>query len=157
LVLCCGDLEGLLVGWTLVSGVIRTCGINHLFPLVFHSCTLACPWVQLASLPLTLQHLSSIVPVTHLELALTLSGRNWQFLWQAAAVPKWAVVVLIVIFFIGIWGILMGILIKYSKVHSWLLPVFAIGLGAPRWCQMWWGTSGMGLYLPWAGKAGPYV
>ena len=22
---------------------------------------------------------------------------------------------------------------------------------------MWWGTSGMGLYLPWAGVAGPYV
>jgi alpha-1,3-glucan synthase len=37
------------------------------------------------------------------------------------------------------------------------MPVFAIGLGAPRWCQIWWGTSGMGLYVPWAGAAGPYV
>lgn len=42
-------------------------------------------------------------------------------------------------------------------IHSWLLPVFAIGLGCPRWCQMWWGTSGMGLYLPWGGSAGPYI
>jgi alpha-1,3-glucan synthase len=46
---------------------------------------------------------------------------------------------------------------EYSKVHSWLLPVFAVGLGAPRWCQMWWGTSGMGLYIPWGGVAGPYM
>ncbi|WVN90024.1 uncharacterized protein L203_105256 [Cryptococcus depauperatus CBS 7841] len=84
-------------------------------------------------------------------------GRNWQFLWAAADVPKWAVVVMIIIFFIGIWGLFLGILIRYSKIHSWLLPVFAIGLGCPRWCQMWWGTSGMGLYVPWGGSAGPYI
>lgn len=30
--------------------------------------------------------------------------------------------------------------------------MFAIGLGAPRWAQIWWGTSGIGLYLPWAGS-----
>ncbi|WWD19870.1 hypothetical protein CI109_104338 [Kwoniella shandongensis] len=84
-------------------------------------------------------------------------GRSWQFLWAAADVPKWAVVIMIGIFFIGIWGLLMGLLIKYSKIHSWLMPVFAIGLGCPRWCQMWWGTSGMGLYLPWGGAAGPYL
>jgi alpha-1,3-glucan synthase len=46
---------------------------------------------------------------------------------------------------------------EYSKVHSWLVPVFALGLGAPRWAQIWWGTSGMGVYVPWAGVAGPYV
>ncbi|ODN77465.1 hypothetical protein L202_04642 [Cryptococcus amylolentus CBS 6039] len=84
-------------------------------------------------------------------------GRNWQYLWAQADIPKWAVVVMIVIFFIGIWGLLLGILIRYSKIHSWLLPVFAIGLVAPRWCQMWWGTSGMGLYVPWGGDAGPYI
>lgn len=33
-----------------------------------------------------------------------------------------------------------------------MLPVFACGLGAPRWAQIWWGTSGSGLYLPWAGS-----
>ncbi|WVW86411.1 hypothetical protein I302_108457 [Kwoniella bestiolae CBS 10118] len=84
-------------------------------------------------------------------------GRNWQYLWNASDVARWAVVIMIIIFFIGIWGLFMGILIKYSKVHSWLLPVFAIGLGCPRWCQMWWGTSGMGLYVPWGGVAGPYI
>lgn len=33
-----------------------------------------------------------------------------------------------------------------------MLPVLAIGLGAPRWCQMLWGTSGIGFTLPWAGS-----
>lgn len=84
-------------------------------------------------------------------------GRNWQFLWQAADVPKWSIVIMIIIFFIGIWGLLLGILIKYSKVHAWLLPVFAVGLGCPRWCQMFWGVSGLGLYVSWGGAAGPYM
>lgn len=84
-------------------------------------------------------------------------GRNWQFLWREAAVPKWSVVIMVVIFFIGIWGLLMGVLIKYAKVHSWLLPVFAVGLGAPRWAQMFWGISGFGIYVPWGGVAGPYM
>lgn len=87
----------------------------------------------------------------------TVYGRNWQFLWQAADVPKWSIVIMIIIFFIGIWGLLLGILIKYSKVHAWLLPVFAVGLGCPRWCQMFWGVSGLGLYVGWGGGAGPYI
>jgi alpha-1,3-glucan synthase len=37
-------------------------------------------------------------------------------LWQAADIPKWAVVVMIVIFFIGIWGLLLGVLISTSLV-----------------------------------------
>jgi alpha-1,3-glucan synthase len=24
----------------------------------------------------------------------------------------------------------------FSKTHTWLLAVFAVGLGAPRWCQV---------------------
>lgn len=52
---------------------------------------------------------------------------------------------------------MMGILTWLSKTHTWLLPVFAVGLGAPRWCQMLWGTSSLALYIPWAGHAGPYL
>ena len=66
-------------------------------------------------------------------------------------------------------------LTHFSKTHTWLLPVFAVGLGAPRWCQvcflilhiipvssisfmqMLWGTSSLALYVPWAGRAGPYL
>ena len=29
----------------------------------------------------------------------------------------------------------MGILTYFAKSHTWLLAVFAVGLGAPRWCQ----------------------
>jgi alpha-1,3-glucan synthase len=103
-----------------------------------------------------------------------LSGRNWSYLWNNKGVPAWTIVVMIVIFFVGIWGLLMGILIRkcplrvfdssllmgtigYAKVHSWLLPVFAVGLGCPRWCQMYWGTSGIAYYIPWGGDAGPYM
>lgn len=43
------------------------------------------------------------------------------------------------------------ILSLMSKRHSWILPVFAIGLGAPRWAQIWWGTSNIGQYFPYAG------
>ncbi|EIW51684.1 glycoside hydrolase family 13 and glycosyltransferase family 5 domain-containing protein [Trametes versicolor FP-101664 SS1] len=83
-------------------------------------------------------------------------GRNWSFLWNVPIV-KWQIALLVVAFFIGVWGLMMGILTWLSKVHTWLLPVFAVGLGAPRWCQMLWGTSSLALYIPWAGHAGPYL
>ncbi|EJF65933.1 glycoside hydrolase family 13 and glycosyltransferase family 5 protein [Dichomitus squalens] len=83
-------------------------------------------------------------------------GRNWSFLWNVP-IPKWQIAVLVVAFFIFVWAIMMGILTWLSKTHTWLLPVFAVGLGAPRWCQMLWGTSSLALYIPWAGHAGPYL
>lgn len=84
-------------------------------------------------------------------------GRNWSFLWTGAKVPTWTTVILIIIFFVGIWAVLMNALSKASKKHTWLLPIFAVGLGAPRWCQMLWGTSSLAVYIPWAGEAGPYL
>ncbi|CAK5276043.1 unnamed protein product [Mycena citricolor] len=84
-------------------------------------------------------------------------GRNWAFLWSLTAVPKWRVFLLILAFFVGVWTIIMLILTHFSKTHTWLLPVFAVGLGAPRWCQMLWGTSSVALYLPWGGHNGPYL
>ncbi|TDL24794.1 glycoside hydrolase family 13/glycosyltransferase family 5 protein [Rickenella mellea] len=83
-------------------------------------------------------------------------GRNWSFLWNAP-IPKWAIAILVAGFFIGVWGIMLLILTQLSKTHTWLLPVFAVGLGAPRWCQMLWGTSSIAFYIPWAGSAGPYL
>ena len=52
---------------------------------------------------------------------------------------------------------MLAALTYFSKTHTWLLPIFAVGLGAPRWCQMLWGTSSLALYIPWAGNAGPYL
>ncbi|QDS69285.1 hypothetical protein FKW77_002461 [Venturia effusa] len=80
-------------------------------------------------------------------------GRNWQFLWSSRAAPKWAVALLLVLFFVVIWAGVLFIFARLSKSHSWIVPIFAIGLGAPRWCQMLWSTSNVGLYLPWAGNA----
>lgn len=78
-------------------------------------------------------------------------GRNWSYLWSSRHAPAWAIVLLVILFFIVLWALFLwgfGIL---STSHSWILPIFAIGLGAPRWCQMLWGVSNIGLYVPWAG------
>ncbi|KAF8636652.1 hypothetical protein AX17_003459 [Amanita inopinata Kibby_2008] len=83
-------------------------------------------------------------------------GRNWSFLWNVP-IPKWQILLLVVAFFVGVWAAMLLVLTHFSKTHTWLLPVFAVGLGAPRWCQMLWGTSSLALYIPWAGSAGPYL
>ncbi|KII88464.1 glycosyltransferase family 5 protein [Plicaturopsis crispa FD-325 SS-3] len=83
-------------------------------------------------------------------------GRNWSFLWNVP-IPKWQILILVIVFFVGVWALMLGILTHFSKTHTWLLPVFAVGLGAPRWCQMLWGTSSLALYIPWAGGAGHYL
>ena len=78
-------------------------------------------------------------------------GRNWGYLWSSNHAKPWQIVLLCVLFFIGVWAAFLWIFGILSKDHSWILPVFAIGLGAPRWCQMLWGTSNIGQYVPWAG------
>ncbi|OLL21883.1 Cell wall alpha-1,3-glucan synthase ags1 [Neolecta irregularis DAH-3] len=83
-------------------------------------------------------------------------GLNWSFLWESS-LKVWQTVVLIAVFFGGVWGFMMFILGRFSKTHSWFIPIFAIGLGAPRWCQILWATSGLGQWVPWAGTAGPFV
>ncbi|KAF2024000.1 hypothetical protein EK21DRAFT_94469 [Setomelanomma holmii] len=35
-----------------------------------------------------------------------------------------------------------------SSSHSWVLPIFVIGLGASRWAQMLWSVSGIGNWVP---------
>ncbi|KAE8549991.1 hypothetical protein EYB25_008516 [Talaromyces marneffei] len=79
-------------------------------------------------------------------------GRNWSFLWSSKHASTWQIVLLVVLFFVLVWGIMLEIMFFLSKSHSWILPVFAIGLGAPRWAQIWWGTSNLGQYIPWAGS-----
>ncbi|KAG2151025.1 glycoside hydrolase family 13/glycosyltransferase family 5 protein [Suillus bovinus] len=83
-------------------------------------------------------------------------GRNWSFLWNVP-IPKSAIMLLVIFFFVGVWALMLYVLTSLSKTHTWLLPVFAVGLGAPRWCQTLWGTSSLALYIPWAGSGGPYL
>ncbi|KAK5013612.1 hypothetical protein LTR39_003561, partial [Cryomyces antarcticus] len=78
-------------------------------------------------------------------------GRNWKYLWSSQHAPAWAIVLLIAFFFVAVWAALLFWFSQLSTTHSWILPLFAIGLGAPRWCQMLWSTSNIGAYLPWAG------
>ena len=80
-------------------------------------------------------------------------GRNWMYLFSATAVPTWAMALLALLFFAGVWAATLWGFSYLSKEHSWVLPLVAIGLGAPRWAQMLWSTSGIGNYLPWTGTA----
>jgi alpha-1,3-glucan synthase len=59
---------------------------------------------------------------------------------------------LVVFFFVVVWVVFLLYFGHLSVTHSWFIPIFAIGLGAPRWCQILWGTSGVGQYLPWVGN-----
>ena len=76
-------------------------------------------------------------------------GRNWRYLFSSNWAPAGAIFGLVVLFFVVVWAGLLAIFWRLSKTHTWILPVFAISLGAPRWCQIWWSTSGMGVWLPW--------
>ncbi|KAF1817463.1 putative alpha-1,3-glucan synthase [Eremomyces bilateralis CBS 781.70] len=76
-------------------------------------------------------------------------GRNWRFLWTSHNTHSWQILILLLFFFLGVWAFSLWVLGRLTKAHSWILPIFAIGLGAPRWCQMLWGTSGVAAYLPW--------
>lgn len=80
-------------------------------------------------------------------------GRNWFFLFSSSVIPTYAVVLLALGFFVIMWCIILFILAKLSQSHPWLFPMFSVGLGAPRWAQMFWGISRVGLWLPWAGGA----
>lgn len=81
-------------------------------------------------------------------------GRNWAFLFGSEHAKGWQVLLLVIFFFIIVWAAVLAVFGHLSKSHSWILPLFAIGLGAPRWAQIWWGTSNIGLYLPWVGAWG---
>lgn len=78
-------------------------------------------------------------------------GRNWSYLWSSKYAPGWAIFLLVIFFFVFVWAGILWAFGHLSSTHSWILPIFAIGLGAPRWCQILWATSNIGQYLPWAG------
>ena len=78
-------------------------------------------------------------------------GRNWSFLFSSKHAPEWSVALLLIFFFVIVWATILWFFGRLSTTHSWIIPIFAIGLGAPRWCQILWSTSDIGQYLPWAG------
>lgn len=103
-------------------------------------------------------------------------GRNQAFLWASTRAPVWTTFIEIFVFFVVIWAVsriclskprelrlimvpqvVMFGLRKLVVEHTWLVPMVAIGLVSPRWAQSFWGISGLGSYIPWAGSAGHYV
>ncbi|QIW99286.1 hypothetical protein AMS68_004804 [Peltaster fructicola] len=78
-------------------------------------------------------------------------GRNWAYLWSSNHAPSWTIALLVILFFVLVWATMLTIFGRLSKVHSWIMPMFAVALGAPRWAQIWWSTSNIGTFLPWAG------
>ncbi|KAL4883883.1 hypothetical protein BJY04DRAFT_226211 [Aspergillus karnatakaensis] len=82
------------------------------------------------------------------------TGRNWSFLWSSQHAKTWHIVLLVLFFFIILWVLAMLLFRNLAKEHSWILPVFGLSLGAPRWAQVWWGTSNIGHYLPWVSVSG---
>ncbi|EPY52099.1 alpha-1,4-glucan synthase Ags1 [Schizosaccharomyces cryophilus OY26] len=87
----------------------------------------------------------------------TLNARSWSYFWDLGEIPQWQMFLLMIAFFIVLWALLLGVLAWIARTHSWIICVFGVGLGAPRWVQTFWATSNIGLYLPWAGRAGPYL
>ena len=80
-------------------------------------------------------------------------NRNWRYLWSSQHASGWSIFLLLLVFFVGVWGLGLYLLAMLSKKHSWVIPIFAVGLGAPRWAQMLWGTSNLGFYVPWGSLA----
>ncbi|RAL03720.1 alpha-1,3-glucan synthase [Aspergillus ibericus CBS 121593] len=78
-------------------------------------------------------------------------GRNWLYLWSSKHAKVWQIILLVLLFFIVVWAAALWVFHVFSKRHAWFIPIFAIGLGAPRWAQMLWATSNIGTYVPWAG------
>jgi alpha-1,3-glucan synthase len=79
------------------------------------------------------------------------TGRNWQYLWSSNHAKVWQIALLAIFFFIVVWALFLWGFAVLSVEHSWILPLFAIGLGAPRWAQILWSCSNIGMYVPWAG------
>lgn len=78
-------------------------------------------------------------------------GRNWLYLWTSQHAKPWEIVLLVLFFFIFVWALVLWMFGTLSKRHAWFIPIFSIGLGAPRWAQILWSTSNIGTYVPWAG------
>lgn len=53
-----------------------------------------------------------------------------------------------------VWGAAFTLLVYRSKQHSWIIPAFAIALGALRWYQMLWSLSGIASHVHWRGLVG---
>jgi alpha-1,3-glucan synthase len=80
-------------------------------------------------------------------------GRTWRFLWLQPISP-WIIFCLVFFFFVIVWGLLLYLFQRWSKIHSWIMCIFAVGLVSPKWAQVFWSTSFVGRSLSWASSSG---
>ena len=59
-----------------------------------------------------------------------------EFLWSFPTMPLWATLSMSIGFFTFIGPSILLILQQCSRTHTWCLPIFALGLGIPRWAQV---------------------
>ncbi|KAJ3045031.1 Cell wall alpha-1,3-glucan synthase ags1 [Rhizophlyctis rosea] len=83
-------------------------------------------------------------------------GRTMHYIWDLA-IPPYILVPLVLILTLILWTLLFASMKRESMIHSWFLPIFAAGLGAMRWCQILWATSGVWMGLQSLGAAAPYL
>ncbi|KAI8902926.1 hypothetical protein BC833DRAFT_571187 [Globomyces pollinis-pini] len=82
-------------------------------------------------------------------------GRNLEYFWSRQ-IPVWSSVVIIIA--LGALGAtLMTMIAIASKRHTWLLPVFSVGLLSPRWAQISFSLSATGLSLYWGRVYSEYI
>ncbi|EPY49811.1 alpha-1,4-glucan synthase Mok14 [Schizosaccharomyces cryophilus OY26] len=87
----------------------------------------------------------------------TLIGRGWRFFWNSELTVLWKVVVMMFSFLVFLWVALLTLLGRLSNTHTWLIPVLGLGFGGIKWIHVFWGTSNIGFFLPWAGISGAYL
>ncbi|EEB07932.1 alpha-1,3-glucan synthase Mok12 [Schizosaccharomyces japonicus yFS275] len=82
-------------------------------------------------------------------------GQAWRFFWNTTYTSFGSIIILLMIYLLVIWVIVFVILRFVAKDNSWFPVIFGLGFLCPRWCLEFWSSSGLGLNLPWAGKASP--
>ena len=82
----------------------------------------------------------------------TLTARNWTYLWSSAHAQSYQIALLAIFFLVFLWAGFLWCFGLLARTHTWILPIFAIGLGAPRWTQILWACTPVSSYLPWTGS-----
>lgn len=59
-----------------------------------------------------------------------------QFFWGFRDIPRWSPLSGVLLAFLGILPTTLWILYRFSLTHTWVVPIFSVGLGVPRWCQV---------------------
>lgn len=77
-------------------------------------------------------------------------GASWSYLWTSVYLPEWFTGLMIIFFFVIVWVAMLVILRHFSRAHTWVPVIFALGTISPRYFAELWAVSTIGSFLPWA-------